>query len=756
MIRKWQTLIECRVDCKTLDGYIIRVFNIDFTKKTTSYNSSSLTTYSKLSQVRAIRKKINTSITNELQKLIFLNSELTKKLISDDYLHVMEKQNQNYFHSWRYYYQKSQIIFKKAAQLYTHDKKGDKATERYGTPKDPHAKNLIKKLQLMSQSYFPWEQNKQNKLLKKSEVGKGKQSTYNLPPITHTYGKPPRRDSENAKDVTMSWQYHQQTKDQEPPRDFIRLNKNCVKESFISPKDIKEYRQQHQEIKKIINKGKKGVELFLPSDDFRYGIKNKPSTPMNQIIELHYASQQEQQIHEFYKKQYDEKVQKKKNRNYNSSQIRGSVELKVNKNVEINNSVENFKLERFKNIQPKINSRPENLLSHNKHQKDKKPIVIFILGGPGCGKGTQCEKIVQNYNFVHLSAGDLLREEMETGSKNAKLIDSYIKEGKIVPKEIIVNLIKQAMEKHGWEKNKYLIDGYPRSQDNVDGWNAIMGDIVDFKFILFFDCSEETMAKRVMKRAQGSGRSDDNIESLKKRFKTYQESTKPIVDMYKKLNKIIIANAEGSPDQVYSQIKPVFEREFGSIKKPQIVFVLGGPGCGKGTQCEKIVQNYNFVHLSAGDLLREEMETGSKNAKLIDSYIKEGKIVPKEIIVNLIKQAMEKHGWEKNKYLIDGYPRSQDNVDGWNAIMGDIVDFKFILFFDCSEETMAKRVMKRAQGSGRSDDNIESLKKRFKTYQESTKPIIEFYRKQNKVIMVDAECPPDQVFKYIQPIFEQI
>ena len=90
---------------------------------------------------------------------------------------------------------------------------------------------------------------------------------------------------------------------------------------------------------------------------------------------------------------------------------------------------------------------------------------------------------------------------MESGSKNAKLIDSYIKEGKIVPKEIIVNLIKKAMEKHGWEKNKFLIDGYPRSQDNVDGWNAIMGNIVDFKFILFFDCSEETMTKRVMKRA---------------------------------------------------------------------------------------------------------------------------------------------------------------------------------------------------------------------------------------------------------------
>ena len=75
--------------------------------------------------------------------------------------------------------------------------------------------------------------------------------------------------------------------------------------------------------------------------------------------------------------------------------------------------------------------------------------------------------------------------------------------------------------------------------------------------------------------------------------------------------------------------------------KPDIVFVLGGPGSGKGTYCKKLVTEYDFVHLSAGDLLRAERDCGSENAKLINNYIVEGKVVPVEITCSLIKQAME-------------------------------------------------------------------------------------------------------------------
>ncbi|KAL4481666.1 hypothetical protein ABPG74_007755 [Tetrahymena malaccensis] len=189
---------------------------------------------------------------------------------------------------------------------------------------------------------------------------------------------------------------------------------------------------------------------------------------------------------------------------------------------------------------------------------EEKPAVAFILGGPGSGKGTQCQRLVNEYGLVHLSAGDLLREERASGSKDAELIESIIREGKIVPSEITVKLLKNAMEKNGWAKSKFLIDGFPRSQDNLDGWNTMMGNLVNFKFVLFLDCSEDIMTQRIMKRAESSGRSDDNIESLKKRFRTYIESTKPIIDFYAKQNKVVTVNAERSIEEVFEKIRPHF------------------------------------------------------------------------------------------------------------------------------------------------------------------------------------------------------
>ena len=92
--------------------------------------------------------------------------------------------------------------------------------------------------------------------------------------------------------------------------------------------------------------------------------------------------------------------------------------------------------------------------------------TFFVLGGPGSGKGTVCAKLVADYGFVHLSAGDLLRAERASGSANAELINNIIMKGEIVPVEITVNLIKKAMEENGWSQTKFLVDGFPRNQDN--------------------------------------------------------------------------------------------------------------------------------------------------------------------------------------------------------------------------------------------------------------------------------------------------
>ncbi len=98
------------------------------------------------------------------------------------------------------------------------------------------------------------------------------------------------------------------------------------------------------------------------------------------------------------------------------------------------------------------------------------PTVIFVPGQPGSGKGTQSANIVKDFEFVHLSAGDLLRAERSSGSKESALIESYIKDGRIVPVEVTCALLEKAMNNSG--KSKFLIDGFPRNADNLEGWRS--------------------------------------------------------------------------------------------------------------------------------------------------------------------------------------------------------------------------------------------------------------------------------------------
>ena len=93
--------------------------------------------------------------------------------------------------------------------------------------------------------------------------------------------------------------------------------------------------------------------------------------------------------------------------------------------------------------------------------------MFFVLGLPGAGKGTQCARLVEEYGFVHLSAGDLLRKERQSGSENADMINKICLAGKIVPSTITCGLLKKAMQDAGWDSKKFLIDGYPRNDDNV-------------------------------------------------------------------------------------------------------------------------------------------------------------------------------------------------------------------------------------------------------------------------------------------------
>lgn len=183
-----------------------------------------------------------------------------------------------------------------------------------------------------------------------------------------------------------------------------------------------------------------------------------------------------------------------------------------------------------------------------------------------------------------------------------------------------------------------------------------------------------------------------------------------------------------------------------------VVFILGGPGSGKGTMCELAQIQLGWIHLSAGDLLRAERLKGGETANIIEEFIKDGKLVPREIIVQLLKSAMESSTrlTGKNNFLIDGFPRSINNLEGWIEVMGGEISLPKMMFFECPYDLLEKRVMGRAKYSGRTDDNLESIKLRFDTFKEETLPTVEYFKNKDKCIEVDASLERTAVYDILK------
>lgn len=182
--------------------------------------------------------------------------------------------------------------------------------------------------------------------------------------------------------------------------------------------------------------------------------------------------------------------------------------------------------------------------------------------------------------------------------------------------------------------------------------------------------------------------------------------------------------------------------------KPNVVFVLGGPGAGKGTMCELAAEQLGWTHLSTGDLLRAEKQAGGPTAKTIQDYIDAGKLVPNEIVVRLLKDSMEHvtRTTGKRNFLLDGFPRSLSNLDAWYEVFGREDELPTMLYFECPFEVLEQRILGRAKFSGRSDDNIESMKLRFDTFKTETLPTVEHFKQQDKCIEIDTSQDREAVY----------
>ena len=182
-------------------------------------------------------------------------------------------------------------------------------------------------------------------------------------------------------------------------------------------------------------------------------------------------------------------------------------------------------------------------------------------------------------------------------------------------------------------------------------------------------------------------------------------------------------------------------------EKARVVFVIGGPGSGKGTQCAKIKDEFKYNHMSTGDVLRTVVkEKKAPGWQELEADMKEGKLISSQKLISFVKVGIVAS--QNKKILLDGFPRNKENLDEWNKQMKDVADVVAVVYFELADEVMKERLLGRNEG--RADYNEETIAKRISTFNEETKPVIEAYEREGKVIRIDASKSVDDVFAEVK------
>jgi len=179
------------------------------------------------------------------------------------------------------------------------------------------------------------------------------------------------------------------------------------------------------------------------------------------------------------------------------------------------------------------------------------------------------------------------------------------------------------------------------------------------------------------------------------------------------------------------------------------IILFGPPGAGKGTQSKYLVQKLNAFQISTGDLLRDEIKKNSDVGKAIINDMNEGKFVTDDIVNKLIENLIF-DPQKKNKLIFDGYPRTLSqakNLDYLLETSNQSIDL--ILFLNVNKETILKRIEKRKTIENRSDDNSDTILKRYDTYMETTKPVLNFYSKNPNFKEIDGSVEIDEITRKI-------
>lgn len=182
------------------------------------------------------------------------------------------------------------------------------------------------------------------------------------------------------------------------------------------------------------------------------------------------------------------------------------------------------------------------------------------------------------------------------------------------------------------------------------------------------------------------------------------------------------------------------------------ILIIGPPGAGKGTISKFIKDKYNIKHLSTGDIIREEINKGTEFGKYADSIISKGDFLTDEDVNKIITQKINENKNTNNILLLDGYPRTKEQAEYINSI----IEIEFVIYLHVNKNVATNRLLERKKIENRKDDKKSIIEHRFAVYESLTRPVIDLYTNENKIMTIDGNKNLDGVKKEISTIFDKI
>lgn len=181
---------------------------------------------------------------------------------------------------------------------------------------------------------------------------------------------------------------------------------------------------------------------------------------------------------------------------------------------------------------------------------------LVLFGGPGSGKGTQSARLIDNYGLYHISTGELLRDHIKNQTEIGRTANEYISNGQLIPDDLMISIIEDVLDREAKDKKGVIFDGFPRTIPQAEALAKLLKSRgSDIHAVVGLEVPDEELTSRLLKRAEESGRSDDNPETIKKRLHVYHTQTQPLRDHYVGQGKYIPIKGTGSVDDIFSDIK---------------------------------------------------------------------------------------------------------------------------------------------------------------------------------------------------------